>query len=99
MLICDLFYRLIYHKFKNHRTIIRIMTYQKQINKPTSSLYVCQPVRGKVRGKGTISIRNQTVTVTYPRRSHNPILRSVQWDQLPEVVPGMENTMLQLRFK
>src|SRR3990170_6564248 len=36
-----------------------------------------------VRGKGTISIRNQTVTVTYPRRAHNPILRSVQWDQLP----------------
>jgi len=70
------------------------MTYQKQINKPTSSLYVCQPVRGK----GTITIRNQTVTVTYPGRSHNPILRSVQWDQLPEVVPGMENTRLQLRF-
>jgi len=52
-----------------------------------------------VRGKGTISIRNQTVTVTYPRRAHNPILRSVQWDQLPEVAPGIENVRLQLRFK
>jgi len=52
-----------------------------------------------VRGKGTISIRNHTVTVTYPRRAHNPILRSVLWEQLPETVPGMENVRLQLRFK
>ncbi len=52
-----------------------------------------------VRGKGTVSIKNQAVTVTYPRRAHNPILRSVQWDQLPEVVPGMEDVRLQLRFK
>jgi transposase len=52
-----------------------------------------------VQGKGTISIKNQRVTVTYPRRAHNPILRSVPWNQLPEIVPGMENVKLQLRFK
>lgn len=52
-----------------------------------------------VRGKGTISIKNQIVTVTYPRRAHNPILRSVPWNQLSEAVPGMEDAKLQLKFK
>jgi len=52
-----------------------------------------------VRGKGSISIKNQTVTVTYPRRAHNPILRSVLWDHLPGVLPGMGDTNLRLRFK
>ncbi len=52
-----------------------------------------------VRGKGRVSVKNQTVTVTYPRRAHNPILRKVAWDRLPAVVPGMEGADLQLKFK
>ena len=52
-----------------------------------------------VRGKGTVSVKNKTITVTYPRRAHNPILRNVAWDRLPAVVPGMEGSNLQLRFK
>ncbi len=52
-----------------------------------------------VRGKGTVSVKDRTVTVTYPRRAHNPILRKAAWDRLPAVVPGMENAKLQLRFK
>ncbi|GBE31338.1 transposase DDE domain protein [bacterium BMS3Bbin05] len=52
-----------------------------------------------VRGKGSVSVKNRIVTVTYPRRAHNPILRKAAWDQLPAVIPGMEDTKLQLRFK
>lgn len=52
-----------------------------------------------VRGKGTVSIKNQTVTVSYPRRAHNPILRGVLWDKLPDKLPGMKDTKLRLRFK
>jgi transposase len=52
-----------------------------------------------IRGKGTVSIKDQTVTVTYPRRAHNPILRNVVWGRLPQVVPSMEDTKLQLNFK
>jgi len=52
-----------------------------------------------VRGKGTVSVKNKTVTVTYPRRAHNPILRKVPWNQLPTVMPAMKNVKLQLRFK
>ena len=52
-----------------------------------------------VQGKGTVSIRGQTVLVTYPRRAHNPILRRVPWDRLPPVVPGLTGAKLQLRFR
>ena len=52
-----------------------------------------------IRGKGTVSVKDQTVTVTYPRRAHNPILRRVAWDRLPDVMPGMEDAKLHFRFK
>ena len=52
-----------------------------------------------IRGKGRVSIKDQTVTVTYPRRAHNPILRNVVWGRLPQVVPGMKDTNLLLNFK
>lgn len=51
-----------------------------------------------VQGKGTISVKDNTVIVTYPRRAHNPILRRVDWQNLPMVVPGFD-AKLQLRFK
>jgi len=51
-----------------------------------------------VRGKGTVSIKNKILTVTYPRRAHNPVLRKVAWERLPAVVPSIEGTKLQLRF-
>ena len=51
-----------------------------------------------VKGKGTVSFRNKTVVVTYPRRAHNPILRRVDWEKLPMSVPGLDAD-LQLEFK
>lgn len=52
-----------------------------------------------VRGKGVVSIRGKAVKVTYPRRAHNPILRGVAWDQLPNLVPGLGGAELDLDFK
>jgi hypothetical protein len=52
-----------------------------------------------VRGKGTVDVRHNTVTVTYPRRAHNPILRGVPWNRLPTTLPWLEDAALELRFK
>lgn len=52
-----------------------------------------------VKGKGSVTIREKTVTVTYPRRAHNPILRKVPWGRLPSAAPGLEGAELVLEFK
>ena len=55
--------------------------------------------RNFVRGKGNIEVRDGTVTVTYPRRAHNPILRQVPWQHLPQQLPGLGGVKLVLRFR
>ena len=55
--------------------------------------------RNFIRGKGDIVIEKDTVTVTYPRRAHNPILRQVPWGHLPQQLPGLEGAHLILRFR
>lgn len=52
-----------------------------------------------VRGKGTVEVNKKTITVTYPRRAHNPILRSVPWEKLPTTLPWLDNATLDLQFK
>lgn len=51
-----------------------------------------------IRGKGTVSIKKQTIIVTYPRRAHNPILRNVEWGRLPTSLTGLDNAKIQLKF-
>ena len=51
-----------------------------------------------IQGKGTVAIRENELTVTYPRRAHNPILRQVPWNQLPQTLPGLKSLKLNLRF-
>jgi len=55
--------------------------------------------RDFVRGKGDIKVQGGTVTVTYPRRAHNPILRKVPWQHLPQQLPGLGGANLALRFR
>ena len=55
--------------------------------------------RSFVRGKATITVRNNEVTVSYPRRAHNPILRRVPWSNLPGALPGVPGARLILEFK
>ena len=54
--------------------------------------------RNFVKGKGTIEVHNGIVTVTFPRRSHNPILRSVPWKNLPNSLPASSDLSLSLQF-
>lgn len=54
--------------------------------------------RNFVRGKGMVAVNGETVTVTFPRRAHNPILRRVPWGQLPSALPGLDGTRLVLSF-
>lgn len=52
-----------------------------------------------VRGKGIVAVDGNEITVTYPRRAHNPILRSVPWHQMPKSLPGLLGAKLSLRFQ
>lgn len=51
-----------------------------------------------VRGKGTVAVHRNELSVTYPRRAHNPILRAVPWHHFPQTLPGLANLKLTLRF-
>ena len=51
-----------------------------------------------VEGKGAIVVEGSHITVTFPRRAHNPILRNVAWDKLPLILPGPLQADLSLRF-
>lgn len=55
--------------------------------------------RSFVRGKGIVEVSDGTVTVTYPKRAHNPILRGVPWGHLPRKVPGLDGAPLTLVFR
>lgn len=55
--------------------------------------------RNFVRGKATVSVKGKDVTVTFPRRAHNPILRSVPWDRLPSSLSGIDDANLRLVFR
>lgn len=52
-----------------------------------------------IRGKGMVAVQNSTVTVIYPRRAHNPILRAVPWQNLPKTLPGLPGAKLDFQFK
>ena len=52
-----------------------------------------------VRGKGEVAVRHGEISVIYPRRAHNPILRAVAWDHLPKELPWLPGTSLNLRFQ
>ncbi len=55
--------------------------------------------RNFIRGKGTVTVNDNDVTVTYPKRAHNPILRKVAWSNLPKDLPGLGGVRLNFRFK
>jgi transposase len=51
-----------------------------------------------VKGKGRITLRENKITVIFPRRAHNPILRSVAWHRLPQALSWLDGVSLELRF-
>ena len=52
-----------------------------------------------VKGKANITVKNQKLTVTYPRRAHNPILRAVPWHRLPKSISWLDSVDLDLKFR
>ncbi|MEE9302244.1 MAG: transposase [Thiotrichaceae bacterium] len=55
--------------------------------------------RNFVKGKANITIKNGELTVIYPRRAHNPILRAVPWNRLPKSIPWLDSVNLNLKFR
>jgi len=51
-----------------------------------------------VKGKGKITVRGKNITAIYPRRSHNPILRSVPWHRLPKILTWLDDAEFNLKF-
>jgi transposase len=51
-----------------------------------------------VKGKGKVTLKGNKITVIFPRKAHNPILRSVPWHRLPQALSWLDGVALQLRF-
>ena len=51
-----------------------------------------------VKGKGNVILKGNKITVIYPRKAHNPILRSVPWHSLPLTLSWLDGVDLELRF-
>ena len=52
-----------------------------------------------VRGKGKLTVTGEKITVTYPKRAHNPILRSVPWHRMPNSLRWLDDAHLNLVFR
>jgi hypothetical protein len=51
-----------------------------------------------IRGKAVVKVDHGQVTVTYPRRAHNPILRAAPWHRLPQSISWLDGAKLVLKF-
>jgi transposase len=51
-----------------------------------------------VKGKGKVTLKGNKITVIFPRKAHNPILRSVPWHRLPQALSWLDGAALELRF-
>jgi len=52
-----------------------------------------------IKGRANITVNNGEITVTYPRRAHNPILRAVPWHRLPKSLSWLDSVNLNLKFR
>ena len=55
--------------------------------------------RNFVKGQGIVEVQEGKLSVTYPKRAHNPILRAVPWQHLPKGLPWLGDAKLTLQFK
>lgn len=51
-----------------------------------------------VKGKGKVALKGNKITVIFPRKAHNPILRSVPWHRLPQSLSWLDDVALELKF-
>jgi hypothetical protein len=52
-----------------------------------------------IRGKGHVTVTGEEITVRYPKRAHNPLLRAIPWNQLPERVSWLGNRRLRMDWR
>lgn len=55
--------------------------------------------RDFIRGKGQITVKGNKLTVIYPKRAHNPILRSAPWHRMPGSLTWLNGAELKLVFR
>ena len=55
--------------------------------------------RNFVNAKANIKVKAGKVTVTFPRKAHNPILRAVPWQRLPTSLSWLDDVNLNLKFR
>lgn len=58
-----------------------------------------QIFRRFIRGKGQVIVDGDDIFVRYPKRAHNPLLRAVPWDKLPDRVSWLGNRKLHLQWQ
>jgi len=51
-----------------------------------------------VKGKGKIFANDGNLSVIFPKRAHNPILRAVPWQRMPSVLSWLDDANLELVF-
>jgi len=51
-----------------------------------------------VKGKGVVDVHDGRISVTFPKHAHNPILRSVAWQNLPQELPWIDGAKLNMQF-
>ena len=54
--------------------------------------------RNFVNAKANIRVKAGNVTVTFPRKAHNPILRAVPWQRFPSSLSWLDDVHLNLKF-
>lgn len=52
-----------------------------------------------IRGKGDIRVTDDEIVVRFPKRAHNPVLRSVDWSKLPDRVSWLGNRRLRFVWR
>ncbi|MGH2359251.1 MAG: transposase [bacterium] len=58
-----------------------------------------QIFRRFIRGKGQVTVTSDEILVRYPKRAHNPLLRAVPWNKLPERISWLGNRKLRLDWQ
>jgi len=51
-----------------------------------------------IKGKAKITVKGNTLTVRFPKKAHNPILRAVDWHRMPSTLSWLEHVNLDLKF-
>lgn len=52
-----------------------------------------------VEGRGDVRYDGSELRVTFPRRAHNPVLRAVPWDKMPDRISWLDDARLRFAWR